>query len=527
MTKPTNVATTKQIIRCAIYTRKSTEEGLQQSFNSLDGQREAAEAYIRSQQHEGWVVIITRYDDGGYTGGNTDRPALKRLQADIAAGLIDAVLVHRVDRLSRSLLDFTKLLELFDHYGVGFISVTQQFSTTSSMGRLTLHILLSFAQFEREMISERTRDKMAATRRKGKFCGGLPVLGYDVDPRGPRLVVNAAEAAFVRELYELYLKHESLLPVVDEVQQRGLVNKQWTTKSGKQRGGAAITKTSLHVILTNVVYVGLVKYKDETHAGEHPAIVERATFDRVQALLKRNGRNGGATVRNSFAALLKGILFCTPCGCAMTPTHATKGNKRYRYYLCTHAQSSGRKTCPSKSIPAGEIERFVVERIRAIGRDPELVRAVIERANEQLAAGIVDQEAERKRLERELARDHTELRRLLTYLPSADEQSEAVALLADLQTRIHAAERRLTELRDAIAAAENRTIDVAAATQSLAAFDPVWEALTPREKVRVVRLLVERVEYDGSAGQISITFHPHGIGALTQELAGASVGSTT
>jgi site-specific DNA recombinase len=305
------VAQTLAVVRCAVYTRKSTKEGLEQAFNSLDAQREAAEAYIASQQHEGWTLLPERYDDGGYTGGNMDRPALRRLLADVEAGKVDCVVIYKVDRLSRSLLDFAKMMEVFDRHRVSFVSVTQQFNTATSMGRLVLNVLLSFAKFEREIISERTKDKMAATRRKGKWAGGAPVLGYDMDPRGSRLVVNDDEAVRVRAIFALYLEYESLLPVVQEMQRRGWVNKRWITRDGRQRGGAPFTRTNLHRLLTNVAYAGRVRYQGEVYQGEHPGIVDVDVFGRVQQLLQRNARTGGAPVRNQFGALLKGLLRCT------------------------------------------------------------------------------------------------------------------------------------------------------------------------------------------------------------------------
>src|SRR4051812_46633038 len=273
-------------VRCAVYTRKSTEEGLDQAFNSLDAQREAGENYIKSQAGEGWACLPDHYDDGGFTGGNTDRPALRRLMAEIAAGGVDAVVVYKVDRLSRSLLDFAGLIRTFDDHRVSFVSVTQQFNTATSMGRLVLNVLLSFAQFEREIISERTRDKIAATKRKGKWAGGRPVLGYDVDPQGYRLVVNEEEAVRVRAIFALYLEHEGLLPVVQELEHRGWANKRWVNRSGQERGGDGFTKTNLHRLLTNVTYVGKVRYKAEVHDGEHAAIVDPAVFQRVQDLLR-------------------------------------------------------------------------------------------------------------------------------------------------------------------------------------------------------------------------------------------------
>jgi site-specific DNA recombinase len=380
MTQNQTTATTPiaPVVHCGIYTRKSTEEGLDQDFNSLDAQRESAEAYIASQRHEGWSCLPDRYDDGGFTGGNMERPALARLLVDIAAGKIQAVVVYKVDRLSRSLLDFARMMETFDKYHVAFVSVTQQFNTATSMGRLVLNVLLSFAQFEREIISERTRDKIAATRRKGKWTGGHPLLGYDVDPRGKFLVVNEDEAPRVREIFALYLKHEGLIPVVRELERRGWVNKRWVTRKGRARGGRPFTKTSLYQLLSNVTYVGRVKYKHEVHPGEQTGIVNKEVWKQVQALLQRNGRNSRVPVRNKFGALLQGLLHCVPCGCAMTPTFAAKKKtRRYRYYVCCSAQKRGWATCPSKAIPAAEIERFVLERIQEIGKEPDLVRKAL------------------------------------------------------------------------------------------------------------------------------------------------------
>jgi site-specific DNA recombinase len=359
-------------VRCAIYTRKSTEEGLDQDFNSLDAQREAAEAYIQSQAHAGWTCLPERYDDGGYTGSNLDRPALQRLLANIRAGPIDCVLTHRVDRLSRSLLDFAKLMELFEQHQVAFVSVTQHFHSGTSMGRLVLNVLLSFAQFERELIAERTRDKVAAARRKGKWSGGLPVLGYDVDASCKKLVVNEEEAARVRAIFVLYLEYRGLLPVVEELKRRGWCNKQSLTRKGGERGGRPFTKGSLHALLTNVTYVGQVRYKDETHPGEQPAIVDLGVWQEVQALLAHNGRARSIAERSPSLALLQGLLRCRPCGCAMTPAHVTNGNRRYRYYTCSAAQKKGWHTCPSKSLPATAIERFVLEQVASVVRDRAL-----------------------------------------------------------------------------------------------------------------------------------------------------------
>ncbi len=278
-------------VRCAVYTRKSTSEGLEQEFNSLDAQREAAEAYIASQAHEGWVCLPNRYDDGGFTGATIDRPALQRLLADIDAGKIDCVVTYKVDRLSRSLLDFAKLMETFEKHRVSFVSVTQQFNTAPSMGRLVLNVLLSFAQFEREIISERTRDKMAATRRKGKWSGGRPLLGYDLDPLHRKLVVNPKKRRHACVIFlRFFLKKQALWPVVKELHRRRWLHKSWMTRAGIRRGGEPFTTVSIQRLLTNPVYIGKVGYKGELHAGEHPAIVDTTTWHKVQALLESRSR---------------------------------------------------------------------------------------------------------------------------------------------------------------------------------------------------------------------------------------------
>jgi site-specific DNA recombinase len=355
----------RRTVRCAVYTRKSTEEGLDQEFNSLQAQREAAEAYIKSQRHLGWTLLPQLYDDGGFTGGNIERPALKRLLEDIEAHRVDCVMVYKVDRLSRSLLDFARLMDLFDQRSVSFVSVTQQFNTTTSLGRLTLNILLSFAQFEREIIGERTRDKMSAARRKGKWVGGIPVLGYDVDPRGGRLIVNDGEAARAREIFKLYAKHRSLTRVAAELQRRQRTTKSWATKKGLQRAGSVFDKASLLRLLTNAIYIGKVEHKGTMYAGEQAAIVEPELWEEINTELRTARRGRSAIVRTKQNALLNGLLFCRSCDQPMVPTYTTKGDRRYRYYVCRAAQEKGRSACPTKSIAAGAIEESVVTQLRS------------------------------------------------------------------------------------------------------------------------------------------------------------------
>ena len=512
-TTPPPASAAKKPLRCAIYTRKSTEDGLEQEFNSLDAQREGCAAYIASQKGEGWTALQDRYDDGGFSGGNVDRPALQRLINDIKAGKIDVVVVYKLDRFSRSISDFHKLMEVFTQYNVAFVSITQQFNTTTSMGRMVLNMLLTFAQFERELISERTRDKIAAARRKGKWSGGMPVLGFDVNEQG-KLVINAAEAVQVRGIFELYLQHQSLVAVLKDLAKRGWHSKQWTTRAGGIRGGSPFDKCTLHRLLTNVVYLGKVRYHEEVHPGEHAAIVDEQIWQRVQAVLGRNGRTGGGVVKNKYGALLKGLLRCGPCKCSMGHAYSAQGTKRYRYYVCLRAQKRGWDKCPTKSVPAGEIEKFVIEQIKAIGKDPAVLKETLRQARGQSQRSLGELQAEERRLERELARHNADVRKLAGNVRDAKKADE----IAALQERIRVAEQRATEVREQTVALNRELVDEREVDAALSVFDPVWETLSPREQARIIQLLVERVDYNGKDGTVSVTFRPNGIKTLAQEL---------
>ena len=499
-------------LKCAIYTRKSTEEGLEQEFNTLDAQRESAECYIKSQEAEGWICLPDHYDDGGYTGGNMDRPALKRLLADIEAGKVDCIVVYKVDRLSRSLMDFARMLEVFERKSIAFVSVTQQFNTTNSMGRLMLNVLLSFAQFEREIISERTRDKMAAARRKGKWVGGLAPMGYDIDPLARRLNVNEDEAARVRTIYELYLECGSIVTTLKEIERRDWRNKLSITKKGKERGGRYFDKSSLFKLLTNITYLGKIRYKEEIHQGEHQAIVSEELWNNVNKKLKHNGKTGGIAVRNKFGALLKGLVRCVACNCAMTPNHTTKsGNKRYRYYVCTNAQKRGWDSCPSKSIPAKQIEDFVIEQIKKVGYAPDLLKEVVTLAHEKAKCNLKELEGEKFSLERDMARWLAEIHKTTPLIRPNETDSPAVARLADLQERVRHIESRMTTIRNEIHQITKGLLSQQEAEVAMFSFDAVWESMTLRDQIRLIGLVVKQVDYDGESGRVTITFNPIGI----------------
>jgi DNA invertase Pin-like site-specific DNA recombinase len=337
-------------IRCAVYTRKSSEEGLEQSFNSLDAQREACEAFVKSQQHEGWKLIAGHYDDGGFSGGNMDRPALKQLMADIHAGKVSVVVVYKVDRLTRSLADFAKLVEQFDKFGVSFVSVTQQFNTTSSMGRLTLNVLLSFAQFEREVTGERIRDKIAASKKKGMWMGGNVPLGYDARDR--KLQINEAEAVTVRTIFNEFLRLGSVHSLQDWLRENNITS----------RRGNHFFRGPLYMMLRNPHYIGLIKHKKVTYPGEHSAIIDRETWDKAQTLLNDNIQGKRRKVRATKESILTSILFDAN-GTLYTPTHANKNGRRYRYYTSQAViKKTGNSNSPAR-IPAHDLEKAVVDRM--------------------------------------------------------------------------------------------------------------------------------------------------------------------
>jgi site-specific DNA recombinase len=356
-------------LRCAVYTRKSSEEGLEQEFNSLHAQREAGLAYIASQKSEGWIALPDHYDDGGISGGTLERPALKRLLRDVEASLIDVVVVYKIDRLSRSLMDFAKLVEVFERHNITFVSVTQQFNTTTSMGRLTLNILLSFAQFEREVIGERIRDKFAASRKKGMWMGGWPPLGHEVQDR--RLMVVEREAAIVRRVFDRFTKTGSALTVARELNVAGEVTKQRQCV-GSVRGGKFWTKGAVYKVLANRIYLGEAVHKGVAYPGEHAAIVDERAWDKAHAVMAEPAHRRGAATRAHVPALLKGLIF-GPNGRPMSPSHTRRRGRIYRYYVTREAIADGYDTCAVTSVPAAEFEGAVLDHIQELFAAPELV----------------------------------------------------------------------------------------------------------------------------------------------------------
>jgi site-specific DNA recombinase len=500
--------------RCAPYTRTSSDEGLDSEFNSLDAQREAGEAYIASQRQEGWVALPTRYDDGGYSGATLDRPALQRLLADVEAGKIDVVVVYKVDRLTRSLLDFARLIGIFDRHGVSFVSVTQPINTATPTGRLMLNVLLSFAQFEREIDGERIRDKIAATKRKGKYCGGVPVLGLDVDRERKRLVVNPEEAKLVRHAFEEFVRTGMATPTVQLLNDEGYTTKAWTTKKGVKRGGGRWNKGHLYRLLNNPLYIGEVSHKGKRYPGEHEAIIDRDLWDRAHAILEENYRARGVQTRTKTEALLRGIIRCAVCGCAMVPTFTKRRGKVYRYYLCLHASKNGHATCPVRSLPGGEIERTVVDQLRAVLRAPEFLAQTYREARAQADARLAE-------LGEATASTEAALRSLREQVAQAalggnghpDPVSER---LADLQAQIQTQEQALSEAEEEMRRLREDSFPERDVVDALGALDPIWEHLFPDEQARIVQLLVKQVDVYPDRAEVRI--RAEGLTSLVAEL---------
>lgn len=505
----------KSIVRCAIYTRKSTSEGLDQDFTSLDAQRESAESFIKSQRSEGWQLLPTRYDDGGFTGANIDRPALQKLISDIKDGQIDCVVVYKVDRLSRSLLDFVQLLELFEKHNVAFVSVTQAFNTNTSMGRLTLNVLLSFAQFEREIISERTRDKIAAARKKGKWIGGRPILGYDLNRDSRSLILNPKEVKLVREIFEFYIKERSLLSVAKILNKRGILTKKYVTKIGKSFGGIPFKNTQVRFIIKNVLYTGKVSYKGELYDGLHEAIIDEDTFNKAQSILAENKIERKPSKSEKATGLLNNILHCKACDTVMFHTYTSKGNVKYRYYVCMYAQKHGYKSCPTRSVSAPAIEDAVVDCLKKIATDLERQQDTVESLNKQLneeIKSIVMQQGELNSQIRGIMDKISKVKESLNIKTGSDKASEGE--LRRLKEKLQDKERLLSEARIKKLQLEEKLLTQQELKDALLVNSPIWDTLFPQQKYRIFRLILKQVCYDARNDKLDITLNEKGVRML-------------
>ncbi|MHB1843263.1 MAG: recombinase family protein [Deltaproteobacteria bacterium] len=493
-----------RVVRCAIYTRKSTSEGLDMDFNTLDAQREASEHYIQSQAAQGWTALPAHYDDGGFTGGNLERPALQRLLDDIERGEVEMVVVYKVDRLSRSLLDFARLMEKFEKKSIGFVSITQHFDTSSSMGRLVLNVLLSFAQFERELISERTRDKIAAARRRGKWTGGPPGLGDPIDTDRRALAVVPEEAEIVRLAFELYLKTRSIGAVTARLNALGHTQKRHTTQVGKVVGGKPWDKDAVHRLIRNPLYVGKVKQKDELYAGEQPPLVGTEVFERVQKSLadRSTGRGVRRTRRPEY--LLTGLLRCQPCDAAMTSSAGRGRNgKSYRYYRCCKEATEG-TACPTGLLVADEVESAVVAQVREAAKKGDLQREVLAELGEDDGSSAETQ-AQRERLTARLAELNGEARRLLGAFSNGSAGSKLmVERLGELEADMDRVRLNLGEVEARLRGADGVRHEVERVAEFLDGFDDLWDALVPAERREYLRTLVRRVSVDSAMHQLHV-----------------------
>lgn len=484
----------------AIYTRKSTDAKIEQEVNSLSVQRASAESFIQSQKHRGWYCIDEKLDENNVSGATLDRPVLNRLKQLIRDGQVKVVLINRLDRISRSLSQFLELMEFFDAHGVALVSVTQNFNTGDSMGRLMVQVIMSFAEFERSLIRDRVTERMHAARKKGRFIGGRPVLGYNIKPGGGELELDELEAIRIREIFALYLELRSVKATVCELTRRGWHNKQWVTREGKVSGGTPFSLSGLHNLLTNPIYIGKVTLKGETFDGRHEGIVDPKVFEQVQAMLSGNSMQQGSRKRNSQSALLKGLLMCKSCDAPFVHTYTKKKNRMYRYYTCSHKRLQGAEVCPSPSIPAGEIEKLVVDQLLSIGTNPGLQETVYRQLVEAMEQKRSDLAQQRKTARQQLDRIHREL-------ASSREFDAPLSLIRHLEAKQREAETLLEDTgRDGSLHQPTREEIV----ETLRDMHSLWPSFNAGEKCAFVKTLVQQVDYDAVEGNITLHFNDEG-----------------
>jgi len=487
-------------LRCAIYTRKSSEEGLDRDCNSLEVQREAAEAFVDSRQAEGWTVVPERYDDGGYSGADRTRPALQRLLADIEAGEIDCVVVYKLDRLTRSIVDFAHTLEVLDAHGAGFVSITQQFDTTRPMRGLMVNMLLAFAQFERELMAERAARGKWHALRKGGLIGSRPMLGYVVHPHHRRLIVDDREAEQVRTIFELYLEKRAVASVAEELKRRGWRTKRQASRTGTEWGGGPFDKQGIFRVLRCPLYIGKVRVQGELHPSGHEPIMDEEVWQRTQQVLR--GYRAGVR-RSKYQAVLRGLLHCDVCGAPMKH-HAVGPAKGYCYYACVAEQRRVNRACPAGCLPAAEVERRVLEPIRGLQAESHPAAEAVRRAREQCEATIRRLEQRRQAVLEDLQQLHVGLRARLAAVTSPGEQS--AEQLPALQASVQRTEERMRSLRRELVTSHRELLDARDVQRAMSIFDPDWAALGPTAKWSNLQLLIERVGYDARTCEIVVQF---------------------
>ena len=501
-----------KVVRCGIYTRKSHEDGLELEFNSLDAQRESAENYIASQKENGWIALPEKYDDGGFSGGNMERPALKQLMADVKAGNIDCIVVYKIDRLSRSLLDFTQLIETLNKYNVNFVSVTQHIQTTDSAGRMMLNILMTFSQYEREIIAERIKDKIAMSKRRGKYCGGYQIIGYDVDHEKKKLVINEKESEIVKYIFARYPELGSAKKLAAELNEKGYRTKTWTSRKDRHHEGQPWNTGHIFRVLNSPVYLGKVTHYEKTFPGEHDAIISQKAWDKVHQIFEDSCHGQKRKSKIEMNTPLRGIIRCGHCGGAMAPTYSRNGKRRYTYYFCQKDSKRAVSTCPLKRIPGGDVEKAVIQQLGAVFRTPSLMAHTFAKASELESSERERLVIEKQSCESEIFNIQSEITKLMgTNLPEKDDKIESVK---NLVTRLNGIKEELLRFKtDPI-----NEQDVVGAFGNI---EELWELLFPAEQYRLMRLIIESINV--MEDSISIILKTDEMPSLIAELSGIDI----
>lgn len=497
-----------KMISCAVYTRKSTDENLQGDFTTLDNQAEYCRAFVKSREPEGWRVHPEVYSDAGYTGSNIDRPGIKKLIADARQGKFQVVVCYKYDRLTRSTKDFLHLLDIFEAHGIHFVSVTQPIDTTSPVGRLMRSILMEFAQFEREVIAERTRDKMGAMAKKGKWTGGPLPLGFKSDPEKKQVLIDPEEAKAVRFIFDTYLREQSLCATAKFLNAKGCRTKAWTTKGGRKVGGRRFFKTNLQYLLRTIRYIGKVRYRGELYQAEHPPLVNEATFQRVQDLLSHNNvrKNSLNTDKHDF--LLKGLVRCGSCGASMIPSFSYSKKTKFFYYRCSTVNRLDKTACGMIAMRARALEDFVIEQLKRLAGDQGLIADIIKEALAEAQDELPAKRQERSLLAADLGKVDGEANNWMDILGSEGPASPRRAMILE---RMDGLGRRREELRGKLLALENelvelekRQLDAQAYWRNLVSFVEVLDKLDPKRKKEFIRLLVTEVVLDRPGGVVKL-----------------------
>ncbi|MBI4370388.1 MAG: recombinase family protein [Elusimicrobia bacterium] len=502
-------------ILCAVYTRKSTDENLNAQFTSIDSQREYCEAFIKSREPEGWRVCPETYSDPGFSGGNLDRPGIKKLLVDARHQKFNVVVCYKYDRLTRNTKDFLQILEIFERCGIHFVSVTQPIDTTSPVGRLMRSILMEFAQFEREMISERTRDKLAAMARKGKRTGGFPIIGYDIDKEKKSLVINPDEAVAVQEMFDGYLRTRSLWATAKILDGKGYRVKEWTTHKGRRKGGGRFNRTNLWYLLRNPLYIGKITFRGQALPGEHPGIIPEDIFNKVQEVMNGNGKGRRNKMVESLkhAYILRGLIRCASCGQAMTPHGVLKKNKlRFFYYRCVSVAKMDRNACAVRSVPAQAIEDFVLKRLGLLSSDEKLIKEIVKKAKVSAEVELPVKRKQRSYFTAEIGKIDAEARNLVSMLgeQGADcpKRTFYEARLDELAARKPEFGEKLALLDKEILELERQEIDAEAVRRYMRNFLTLYEKLGQVEKKEMLCRLVKQVILDGEKSRVRITLKP-------------------